>query len=151
MVTFAKLQELMTTRPVTFPGLPVLFIAGLLGGIALAGWLVSDPRVWVGVLLCLLGLLLVGWRALADSVGIATAVVVFDTDAAECRRPAQRGELPVRADVVANQLRRWPTERDAVLAEPWTCVLWRNRWRLSKRVLAAGSRWTSERSSPAPA
>ncbi|TWD81187.1 NAD(P) transhydrogenase subunit beta [Kribbella amoyensis] len=56
IVTFAKLQELMTTRPVTFPGLPVLFVAGLLGGIALAVWLVSDPRVWVGVLLCLVGL-----------------------------------------------------------------------------------------------
>jgi NAD(P) transhydrogenase subunit beta len=56
IVTFAKLQELMTTRPVTFPGLPVLFIAAVLGGIALAVWLVSDPRVWVGVLLCLLGL-----------------------------------------------------------------------------------------------
>ncbi|RZT15428.1 NAD(P) transhydrogenase subunit beta [Kribbella sp. VKM Ac-2569] len=56
VVTFAKLQELMTTRPVTFPGLPVLFVASLLGGIALAAWLVSDPRVWVGVLLCLIGL-----------------------------------------------------------------------------------------------
>lgn len=56
VVTFAKLQELMTTRPVTFPGLPVLFIASILGGIALAAWLVSDPRVWVGVLLCLVGL-----------------------------------------------------------------------------------------------
>jgi NAD(P) transhydrogenase subunit beta len=56
VVTFAKLQELMTTRPVTFPGLPVLFIASILGGIALAVWLVSDPRVWVGVLLCLVGL-----------------------------------------------------------------------------------------------
>ena len=56
VVTFAKLQELMTTRPVTFPGLPVLFVAGLLGGIALASWLVSDPRAWVGVLLCLVGL-----------------------------------------------------------------------------------------------
>ena len=56
VVTFAKLQELMTTRPVTFPGLPVLFVASLLGGVALAVWLVSDPRVWVGVLLCLLGL-----------------------------------------------------------------------------------------------
>ncbi|TCC52392.1 NAD(P)(+) transhydrogenase (Re/Si-specific) subunit beta [Kribbella capetownensis] len=56
IVTFAKLQELMTTRPVTFPGLPVLFIASIIGGIALAGWLVSDPRVWVGVLLCLVGL-----------------------------------------------------------------------------------------------
>ncbi|WP_427886304.1 NAD(P)(+) transhydrogenase (Re/Si-specific) subunit beta [Kribbella sp. GL6] len=56
VVTFAKLQELMTTRPVTFPGLPVLFVASLLGGIALGVWLVSDPRVWVGVLLCLVGL-----------------------------------------------------------------------------------------------
>ncbi|TDU89227.1 NAD(P) transhydrogenase subunit beta [Kribbella voronezhensis] len=56
IVTFAKLQELMTTRPVTFPGLPVLFVAGILGAIALSGWLVSDPRVWVGVLLCLVGL-----------------------------------------------------------------------------------------------
>jgi NAD(P) transhydrogenase subunit beta len=56
VVTFAKLQELMTTRPVTFPGLPVLFVAGILGGLALAIWLVSDPRVWVGVLLCLVGL-----------------------------------------------------------------------------------------------
>ncbi|MEU8225947.1 NAD(P)(+) transhydrogenase (Re/Si-specific) subunit beta [Kribbella sp. NPDC048915] len=56
VITFAKLQELMTTRPVTFPGLPVIFIAALLGGIALSVWLVSDPRVWVGVLLCLLGL-----------------------------------------------------------------------------------------------
>jgi proton-translocating NAD(P)+ transhydrogenase subunit beta len=57
VVTFAKLQELMTTRPVTFPGLPVAFVAGVAGSVALAGWLVSDPRVWVGVLLCLLGLL----------------------------------------------------------------------------------------------
>jgi NAD(P) transhydrogenase subunit beta len=56
IVTFAKLQELMTTRPVTFPGLPVLFVASILGGIALSVWLVSDPRVWVGVLLCLIGL-----------------------------------------------------------------------------------------------
>ncbi|GAA3145637.1 NAD(P) transhydrogenase subunit beta [Kribbella aluminosa] len=56
VVTFAKLQELMTTRPVTFPGLPVLFVASLLGGLALGVWLVSDPRVWVGVLLCLVGL-----------------------------------------------------------------------------------------------
>ncbi len=56
IVTFAKLQELMTTRPVTFSGLPVLFVASVLGGIALAVWLVSDPRVWVGVLLCLVGL-----------------------------------------------------------------------------------------------
>jgi NAD(P) transhydrogenase subunit beta len=56
IVTFAKLQELVTTRPITFPGLPVLFVAGLLGGVAVSVWLVSEPRVLVGVLLCLLGL-----------------------------------------------------------------------------------------------
>ena len=57
VVTFTKLQELMTTRPVTFVALPVLFVAGLVGSVALAVWLVSDPRVWVAVLLCLVGLL----------------------------------------------------------------------------------------------
>jgi H+-translocating NAD(P) transhydrogenase subunit beta len=57
VVTFAKLQELMTTRPVVFFGLPILFAAGLIGGIAAAVWLISDPRIWVGVLLCLIGLL----------------------------------------------------------------------------------------------
>ena len=57
VVTFSKLQELMTTRPVTFVGLPVLFVAAVVGGIALAVWMVSDPRVWVAVLLCLVGLL----------------------------------------------------------------------------------------------
>ncbi len=37
-VTFAKLQELMTTRPVTFPGGPVVF-AGLLGlDVVTCGW-----------------------------------------------------------------------------------------------------------------
>ena len=32
LVTFAKLQELMTSRPVVFPGLPVAFAAAFLGG-----------------------------------------------------------------------------------------------------------------------
>ncbi|HET6937018.1 MAG TPA: NAD(P)(+) transhydrogenase (Re/Si-specific) subunit beta, partial [Nocardioides sp.] len=31
IITFAKLQELMTSRPVVFPGLPILFGAGILG------------------------------------------------------------------------------------------------------------------------
>ncbi|MFC0627568.1 NAD(P)(+) transhydrogenase (Re/Si-specific) subunit beta [Kribbella deserti] len=56
IVTFAKLQELMTSRPVTFPGLPVVFIAGLVGSIALSVWLVSNPVALVGVLLCVIGL-----------------------------------------------------------------------------------------------
>jgi H+-translocating NAD(P) transhydrogenase subunit beta len=55
-VTFAKLQDLMTSRPVTFPGLPVVFAAALLGGLALSGVLVADPVVWAGIVLALVGL-----------------------------------------------------------------------------------------------
>ncbi len=58
LVTFAKLQELMTTRPVLFPGLPVAFGGSLLAGIGLSVLLVVDPSLWVGVVLALLGLAL---------------------------------------------------------------------------------------------
>ncbi|HET8614946.1 MAG TPA: NAD(P)(+) transhydrogenase (Re/Si-specific) subunit beta [Actinomycetales bacterium] len=43
-ITFAKLQELMTGRPVTFPGGPVVFGGSLLAGVALAVGLVVDAR-----------------------------------------------------------------------------------------------------------
>ena len=56
LVTFAKLQELMTTRPVMFPGLPVLFGGSFLVAIALAGLLVVDPALWPGVVVAILGL-----------------------------------------------------------------------------------------------
>ena len=58
IVTFAKLQELMTSRPVVFPGLPVVFGGSLVAALVLAGLLVDDPRMWVGVLLGLVGLLI---------------------------------------------------------------------------------------------
>jgi H+-translocating NAD(P) transhydrogenase subunit beta len=58
MVTFAKLQELMTTRPVVFPGLPVGFGLSLLIGVGLGAWLVADPALWLGALLLLIGLVL---------------------------------------------------------------------------------------------
>ncbi len=58
MVTFAKLQELMTTRPVTFVGLPVLFAGSLLAGVSLSVVLVVDPAMWAGVVIALVGLLL---------------------------------------------------------------------------------------------
>ncbi|MGH3470619.1 MAG: NAD(P)(+) transhydrogenase (Re/Si-specific) subunit beta, partial [Nocardioidaceae bacterium] len=58
MVTFAKLQELMTTRPVLFPGLPIAFGGSLLAGVVLAVVLVVHPAMWSGVVLALLGLLL---------------------------------------------------------------------------------------------
>jgi NAD(P) transhydrogenase subunit beta len=56
LVTFAKLQELMTTRPVVFPGLPVAFGGGLIAAVALSVLVVLQPAVWVGVVLALVGL-----------------------------------------------------------------------------------------------
>ena len=58
LVTFAKLQELMTTRPVVFPGLPVLFGGALLAGVALGAVLVASPGNLIGIVLCLVGLAL---------------------------------------------------------------------------------------------
>ena len=53
VVTFLKLQEVMTTRPVVFPGLPVAFGLALLGGVALSVWMVADPALAPGVVLAL--------------------------------------------------------------------------------------------------
>jgi H+-translocating NAD(P) transhydrogenase subunit beta len=48
----------MTSRPVVFPGLPVIFGAALLGAVVLAVLLVNEPRMWLGIVLGLLGLLI---------------------------------------------------------------------------------------------
>jgi NAD(P) transhydrogenase subunit beta len=56
IVTFAKLQELMTSRPVVFPGLPIIFGGSFLAAAALSVMLVDEPRLWIGVVLGLLGL-----------------------------------------------------------------------------------------------
>jgi H+-translocating NAD(P) transhydrogenase subunit beta len=58
IVTFAKLQELMTSRPVIFPGLPILFGGSLIAAVALSVVLVRDPSIWVGTVLGLVGLLI---------------------------------------------------------------------------------------------
>ncbi|MDQ3416786.1 MAG: NAD(P)(+) transhydrogenase (Re/Si-specific) subunit beta [Actinomycetota bacterium] len=58
LVTFAKLQELMTTRPVLFPGLPVAFGGSLLAAIAVSVLLVINPALWPGVVVAVLGLIL---------------------------------------------------------------------------------------------
>jgi NAD(P) transhydrogenase subunit beta len=58
VVTFAKLQDLMTSRPVVFPGLPVVFGGSLVAVVALSVVLVNQPRMWVGILIALLGLLI---------------------------------------------------------------------------------------------
>ncbi|MFQ6155161.1 NAD(P)(+) transhydrogenase (Re/Si-specific) subunit beta [Micrococcus luteus] len=55
-VTFAKLQELMTTRPVTFLGLPVLMGAVLLAALVAAGAVVATGSMPLAVVLLALGL-----------------------------------------------------------------------------------------------
>jgi NAD(P) transhydrogenase subunit beta len=58
VVTFAKLQELMTSRPVVFPGLPVLFGGSFVAALVLSVMLVNDAQMWVGIVLGLLGLVI---------------------------------------------------------------------------------------------
>lgn len=58
VVTFAKLQELMTSRPVVFAGLPVVFAAGLAAAVVLTVLVVRDPVVGLGVVLAAIGLAL---------------------------------------------------------------------------------------------
>jgi NAD(P) transhydrogenase subunit beta len=58
IVTFAKLQELMTSRPVIFPGLPMVFGGSLIGAVVLAVLLVREPAMGLGIVLALVGLLI---------------------------------------------------------------------------------------------
>jgi NAD(P) transhydrogenase subunit beta len=58
VVTFAKLQDLITSRPVVFPGLPVVFGGSLVAVVALAVVLVNNPGMWLGIVIGLLGLLI---------------------------------------------------------------------------------------------
>jgi NAD(P) transhydrogenase subunit beta len=58
IITFAKLQELMTSRPVVFPGLPVVFGLALIGSLGLGGLLVGDTTMLAGIVLAVLGLLI---------------------------------------------------------------------------------------------
>jgi NAD(P) transhydrogenase subunit beta len=55
-VTFAKLQELMTTRPVVFPGLPAVMAAVLAAAVAAAAVVVFTGSLPLAVLLLVLGL-----------------------------------------------------------------------------------------------
>jgi NAD(P) transhydrogenase subunit beta len=56
VITFAKLQELMTSRPVVFPGLPIAFGGTFIAAMVLSGMTVAEPLIWVGIVLGLLGL-----------------------------------------------------------------------------------------------
>ncbi|MDQ6686679.1 MAG: NAD(P)(+) transhydrogenase (Re/Si-specific) subunit beta [Actinomycetota bacterium] len=56
VVTFAKLQDLITARPVVFPGLAVVFGAALLGVLTLSVLTVTSTALWIGIVLGLVGL-----------------------------------------------------------------------------------------------
>ena len=55
-VTFAKLQELMSTRPVVLPGARWVMIGSLAASVALAAYLVATGAVWAAVVLLVVGL-----------------------------------------------------------------------------------------------
>lgn len=57
LVTFAKLQELMTTRPVVFPGMPAIMALALLAAIGAGLALVFTGAGWLAVALLALGLI----------------------------------------------------------------------------------------------
>jgi NAD(P) transhydrogenase subunit beta len=58
VVTFLKLQELMTTRPVVLPGAAPLLIGGLVVGAVAAVAVFVTGALWVGLVLLLVGLVL---------------------------------------------------------------------------------------------
>jgi len=58
VITFAKLQELMTTRPITFPGYPVAYGLALLGVVGCGVALVWTPSLVLGLALAVVGALL---------------------------------------------------------------------------------------------
>src|SRR5829696_1791265 len=55
IITFLKLQELMTTRPITFPGYPILYGLGLLAAVGLGVAIVLSPSILLGVGLAAVG------------------------------------------------------------------------------------------------
>lgn len=56
VITFLKLQELMTGRPITFPGGPLVFGASIVAALGLAGWTIASGSVVLGIVLALVGL-----------------------------------------------------------------------------------------------
>ncbi len=74
-ITFAKLQELMTTRPVLFPGLPVLM--GLVLLLAVAGSWATIVTGSTGIAVALLGVGLVAGVLLVLPVGGADVPIVI--------------------------------------------------------------------------
>ena len=57
VITFAKLQDLMTSRPVVFAGLPLVFGAAILASLALGVLTVTSATLGIGIGLAVLGLI----------------------------------------------------------------------------------------------
>jgi H+-translocating NAD(P) transhydrogenase subunit beta len=55
VITFLKLQELMPTRPITFPGYPVVYGLAMIAALGLAVVLVLMPSILIGLALALIG------------------------------------------------------------------------------------------------
>jgi alkanesulfonate monooxygenase SsuD/methylene tetrahydromethanopterin reductase-like flavin-dependent oxidoreductase (luciferase family)/predicted kinase len=83
------------------------------------------------------------WRELARAAGMPCVAVVFDTPPADCRRRNSARAMPVRSDVVARQLRRWPEVRAAVEGEAWDEILHPEPVAVVPPVFAAARRTTA--------
>lgn len=57
VITFLKLQELMTGRPITFPGGPFVFGGVLVAAVGLGIWTVATGNVTLAIILAIVGLL----------------------------------------------------------------------------------------------
>ena len=91
------------------------------------------------------------WRQVAHAAGVACVAVLFDTASAECRRRNAARPVAVPADVVANQLRRWPEIREAVRSEGWDEVHAPDPVVVVPASLKQRTRPTTPVASPAPA
>jgi len=58
VVTFAKLQELMTTRPVMFKGQPIVMVLLSVATVTGAVWVVADGNLLIGTILMVIGLVM---------------------------------------------------------------------------------------------
>jgi len=57
VITFLKLQEVMTTRPVILPGMRFLMVGALVLDLGLAVWLIGDAKLWEAGVLGAIGLI----------------------------------------------------------------------------------------------
>jgi alkanesulfonate monooxygenase SsuD/methylene tetrahydromethanopterin reductase-like flavin-dependent oxidoreductase (luciferase family)/predicted kinase len=63
-----------------------------------------------------------GYLEIARAAGLPAVAVLFDTDAAECRRRNRQRDRPVPAPVLDAQLQRMPTAVIETLSEGWDVV-----------------------------